>query len=122
MSDVLGQTTKGWSKEEDEALRAFYPRHGMTWDGWAEVLPERTQVAISTRASRLGLAQNKREGRQRSKRPMKMPTKDQSGYDGYVRRCMHEGMAPSQIDSMMGWWPGKTIRILTTIWNRESEN
>ena len=125
MNVVYGVAPNSWSEEEDAALKTFYPRHGASWNGWAEVLPGRTEKAISGRAGRLGVIKERPKPKpKRSKVPKpepKLPPAGPSGYDDYVRRCMRSGMAPSQIDSMMGWWPGKTIRILTTMWDKETE-
>lgn len=44
-----------WSEAEDAALAANYPEHGANWDGWDEVLPNRTRSAISARAVGRGI-------------------------------------------------------------------
>ena len=44
-----------YTKEETRALRKHYPLHGAAWDGWADVLPGRTQGSISSMAIKLGL-------------------------------------------------------------------
>ena len=46
---------RGWSAEEEQALRDNFPAHIKTWDGWAKVLPNRTWPAITKRANTLGL-------------------------------------------------------------------
>lgn len=113
-----------WTEAEDNALRVYYPRHGTDWDGWAEVLPGRTRKAIGGRAARIGVTVKRAKPIPKPKRKVEVHQQRSvgpSGYDKHVRRCMEQGMSPSQIDSMMGWWPGKAVRILTTMWDREAE-
>ena len=44
-----------WTYAEDRMVRDNYPRHGPSWDGWADVLPHRTKAAIASRAGMLGV-------------------------------------------------------------------
>ena len=44
-----------WMPDEDAALRAHYPRHGAVWEGWALLLPHRSECKVRNRARRLGL-------------------------------------------------------------------
>lgn len=44
-----------WTAEEDAALKEHYPTHGAVWDGWEDILPDRTVNGISYRAGRLGV-------------------------------------------------------------------
>lgn len=44
-----------YSEREDEIIRAYYPTHGITWDGWAVYLPGRTPDGIGARARHLGI-------------------------------------------------------------------
>lgn len=44
-----------YTDEETMAIRKLYPLHGAAWDGWADVLPGRTQNSISSMAIKLGL-------------------------------------------------------------------
>lgn len=46
---------RAWTPEEDELVRRHYPRHGMRWQGWDELLPHRSLNAIRVRAHGLGL-------------------------------------------------------------------
>ncbi len=43
-----------WTSAEDEIVRDNYPMHGAKWDGWEQLLPGRTTVAIQARAYKLG--------------------------------------------------------------------
>jgi hypothetical protein len=45
-----------WTKDEDEILRRFLPSHGPGWEGWKELLPDRSRYAISARKVSLGIA------------------------------------------------------------------
>ena len=44
-----------YTDDETRALRMLYPLHGAAWEGWADVLPGRTQGSISSMAIKLGL-------------------------------------------------------------------
>lgn len=44
-----------WTDGEDALIRELYPAHGRQWRGWAELLPARTQAAISDHARSLGV-------------------------------------------------------------------
>lgn len=44
-----------WSREEDVILIDEYPAHGLKWEGWAEVLPNRARGEIEKRAFVLGV-------------------------------------------------------------------
>lgn len=59
MSAVPTSYTR-WTKDEDAVLREHFAKHGRGWDGWALVLPGRSQQAIYTRASKLGLSSGRR--------------------------------------------------------------
>lgn len=49
-----------YTEREDEIIRTYYPRHGITWDGWAMYLPDRTPEGIGVRARHLGIYCEKR--------------------------------------------------------------
>ena len=49
-----------WTKEELAALCKHYPEHGSTWDGWEQLLNNRTVWAIRERARRIGVVYNPR--------------------------------------------------------------
>lgn len=113
-----------WSEAEDRAIREFYPRHGPRWDGWAEVLPWRTERAIASRAPVLGAYYQKPEGpppkRRRKRRPaLDAPTPDP--YEQYVIGYMKEGMTPLEIDAVMKWRRGTAKAILVEMWKRDKE-
>jgi hypothetical protein len=38
-----------WTEGEDEALMREFPAHGAAWEGWAELLPDRSRAAIAAR-------------------------------------------------------------------------
>ena len=50
-----GTGGRGWTADEDQALRDHFPTHGRAWDGWARVLPKRTWAGITKHASVLGI-------------------------------------------------------------------
>jgi hypothetical protein len=45
-----------WSADEDAKIRALYPQHGMSWDGWSTELPGRSTQAIQRRAADIGVS------------------------------------------------------------------
>lgn len=123
-----------WSDAEDNSVRQFYPRHGMRWEGWAEVLPNRSMRAIDARAKRLGV---QGPPRPEPKYPRRVRRKggDDSHYklptpnlfnvpdpnESYVMSCMRQLMAPSDIDRARHWIPGTAKRIILRKWSRENE-
>ncbi|MBQ9006737.1 MAG: hypothetical protein IJ092_10255 [Atopobiaceae bacterium] len=96
-----------WSDAEDDAVREFYPRHGGSWAGWAEVLPGRTKAAIRVRAGRIGVTTTEAKG---VARPRRDP------YDTAVTRGMSEGRTPAEIDAERHWTPGTAKRVLMGMW------
>lgn len=115
--------TTPWSKEEEAVLIEHYPSHGETWEGYVELLPSRTQRAIGKKARDLGLkvaepqhgSGRKKGGSYYRNRPYVDPC------EAKILSLMREGKSPSQIDAMMHWWSGKTVKILTGRWARERE-
>lgn len=119
-----------WSEEEDAAVVTFYPIHGRRWEGWKDVLPDRTMRAIEMRAQRLGVAPKREvamtEGtRRRGDRNHyarsqydREPPMTPDPNEGLVMRLMADGMTPSEIDDQMHWRPGKSILVLTHKWQR----
>lgn len=115
-----------WGEDEDNAVMTFYPKHGPMWDGWDEVLPNRTKRAIQVRAQRIGAApvrtrvgkgtNRKNRQKQLEPRPFRMPDPNER----YILRRMKEGLTPSQIDTEKHWIPGTSIRVLTERWDREN--
>lgn len=118
-----------WSDVEDDAIRTFYPSHGMMWEGWDEVLPGRTTYSIQNRARRLGVKSLiHHHGRKRNRpkgdsrhytSPSTTPTRDP--YESQVMRYMNDGMTPTEIDRKMGWYPGSARLILSNRWQRKKE-
>ena len=118
-----------WSEAEDRAVAVYYPRHGTGWEGWAEVLPNRTKRAIAARAARIGVAIVRGPRRPRAYKPKAADPRHKSKrirlepdpYEGTVIDYMAQGMTPSEIDACMGWHTGTTRLILTNRWERESD-
>lgn len=44
-----------WKPTEIAALRRYYVRKGLVWEGWERVLPGRSKQAISSKANNIGL-------------------------------------------------------------------
>jgi hypothetical protein len=44
-----------WTPDEDAIVRDAGTRHGLEWDGWADVLPNRSASAIAQRKVALGV-------------------------------------------------------------------
>ena len=97
-----------WTEAEDRALRSHYPTHGPSWEGWAEILPRRSEKAIRVRATRLGLTRTARAAR--GGRPRRNP------YDAAVMGGMSAGMTPREIDRARHWAPGTAARVLMGLW------
>ena len=51
----LSYSSPKWGSKEVEAVRNYYPLHGPDWDGWDELIPDRTRHAIQMCASRIGV-------------------------------------------------------------------
>lgn len=126
-----------WSESEDRALKTYYPRHGRSWKGWREVLPDRTEPAIAERARRLGIRPEvSGRGSHRheiSPEPQERPRGDRwhyavvptrptkDPYEAQVVRYMNEGMTPTEIDRKMGWFRGSARLIMSNRWARLKE-
>lgn len=108
-----------WGEAQDNALKEFWPRHGSQWDGWDEVLPTRSTGEIAKRAAELGLVADG-EKAPTIKRKAKT-TLVPDPYEGYVLRCMHQGMTPTEIDRSKRWLPGTARLIMSNRWLREKE-
>jgi len=94
-----------WSKHEDAILMAHYAKHGPSWEGWKELLPDRSKSSISTRVGRL------RESTSIGFIP--------DPYERRVVELMERGMSPSMIDKAMRW-PKETAReIMSQRWERD---
>lgn len=44
-----------WTEDEIDVLMRHYCEHGPKWDGWGELLPERTRTSIISKACSLNL-------------------------------------------------------------------
>lgn len=116
-----------WTDAQDQILRDNYPKHGGRWDGWATLLPNRTNRAIGARAQRIGLVRQRPQRKQRPKRPRaadehhrdKEIVQEPDPHEDYVLACMDAGMTPTEIDRRMHWFSGTTRLILTNRWERE---
>lgn len=110
-----------WGEFETLALMEFYPRHGPQWEGWDDVLPNRTRHAIIQKAAKLDL----KAPIVRSKRNVEDDDDEGSmtphEYERIVRNLMGEGLSPTQIDQMMHWVPRTAANILKEIWARDKE-
>lgn len=104
-----------WTDSEDELIRSAYPEHGPTWDGWAELLPNRSRRAIGLRASRLGVIMGWRE------QPEDEPIPDNGRHDRIVMRGMAAGKSPSQIDRENHWVRGTARRIVLLHWEQDKQ-
>jgi hypothetical protein len=60
-----------WTPDEDAVVRDAGTRHGLEWDGWADVLPNRSASAIAQRKVALGVISD------RSTRPREPWTDEQ---------------------------------------------
>lgn len=49
----------GFTKEEDQIIRDYYPSRGKVWSGWSILVPKHSESSIAARANRLGLASHK---------------------------------------------------------------
>lgn len=112
-----------WGEEEDNAITTYYPKHGPSWDGWAEVLPYRTNRAIQMRAQRIGVSPPRQRAKEKPSRKQREPklVKVPDPQERYVMRRMKDGLTPSQIDSEKHWIPGTAVRVMSEKWDRENE-
>lgn len=46
---------RAWTEAEEALVREHYPSHGATWDGWDELLPNRSLNAIRGHANGMGV-------------------------------------------------------------------
>lgn len=78
-----------WTAEELRAIEDNYPTHGLSWDGWLQILPGRTAASIQKRANKLGV----------SMRPEALSE---------LRRKAHGGnmvWVPAEDDALTGHYP-----------------
>jgi len=108
-----------WTQEELDILGEEYPKHGPSWDGWPNVLPNRSICSIKYKVAQLGICVLRKGNKHRRVACMPgRPPMTQDPYEPYVLRRMEEGLSPSQIDMEMKWRPGKTVLVLTERWER----
>lgn len=120
--------TDPWTEAELDLLREHYEEKGCKWDGWKELLPNRSPMSIRRKSNMIGL-------KIRSKLPRAKRTVYATGanecehtyvrtpdpYEERVMGMMHDGMAPSQIDRAMRWRPGRAAMIVIERWERDNE-
>lgn len=122
-----------WTETEDSMIRTYYPVHGRRWQGWSEVLPNRSLRAIQMRAQRLGATKYKvlpSANKERRKRPRAADARHRSCHvvpvadpmERVIADLMRDGYTPSEIDRRMKWPPNRAVYILTQRWERESGN
>lgn len=44
-----------WTRDEETILAQYFPRHPIDWDGWDELMPNRSRSSIRTHAYAMGL-------------------------------------------------------------------
>lgn len=49
------RSKKTWTRKEEQVVRDYYPTHGATWEGWLELLGDRSYAAIQRKAHNLGV-------------------------------------------------------------------
>lgn len=98
----------GWSLEEDQALLENMVWHHSSWPGWQSVLPDKTNRQIRYRMAQI------KSGK------VSAPTARNPDED-IVMQGMADGMAPSEIDRIMGWVDERSRKICVQCWEREQE-
>ena len=117
-----GGRREPWGQFETLTLMEFYPRHGPQWEGWDDVLPNRTRSAITQKAAKLDLkAPIVRIGRNVEDDDDDEGSMTPYEYERIVRSLMGEGLSPTQIDQQMHWIPSTTANILKDMWARDKE-
>lgn len=117
-----------WTDAEVNALRVYYPTHGASWKGWAEVLNGRSKKAIQRKAGLLDIFHEDMRKSPERKRPEHVfreashktyncePTPDP--YERLILKLLHEGKTLKEIDRRMHWHPDRAKQILTERWKR----
>lgn len=98
-----------WSPDEDRLLRANYPSHGSTWEGWRRLLPDRTESSIRNRAQRLDIFRDQ------------YATTASDDADERVIQLFHAGWPCSRIDGVLGLPEGRAHRVVVGSWADETE-
>ena len=118
---------RSWSVDEMRMIEVYYPSHGSEWEGWSEVLGNRSKKAIRRKASLMGVECDV----ERKRRESQHGDTDKFRYDfvqmadpyeGFVLRMLNDGKTLRQIDACMHWHPGKAKLILTERWKREEKS
>ena len=109
----MQMATDRWTLLEDDMIVEHYQERGPEWEGWKDVLPNRTKSSIRSRAKRLGL----RRSRFNAVTMVKYMEPDPYENDVFAR--LEVGFAPSQIDDVMGWPRGTAAAIAVDKWRRE---
>lgn len=105
-------------------MARLYPKHGSSWEGWKDFLPEKTPKAILNRAIRMGLRRRKKSQVKRETAAVSAnaDTLDQPDpYEDVVIAYMSAGFPPSEIDKRMKWFRGTAGLIATNMWKRDAE-
>lgn len=56
MQDIVRKRRAGrWTRDEEAILHRHFPRHPIDWEGWDELLPNRTKDSIRAHAYSMGL-------------------------------------------------------------------
>lgn len=113
-----------WSKEESDILVRLYPKHGSSWEGWKDSLPEKTPKAILNRAIRMGLKRRKKPQAKRRTETVNMDAGSlvqPDPYEDVVAAYMSAGFPPSEIDRRMKWFRGSAGLIVSNMWKRDAE-
>lgn len=112
-----------WTKEDVALLELYYPEHGPSWDGWTELLPNRSVNAITSMARSFGI-------RKATKKPKPSPDLAHrvvrfelrpDPYEREVVAMMEAGLTPTQIDQRKHWFRGTARLIMSNRWKRERD-
>lgn len=97
-----------WTLAEDQALLENMAWHGYTWIGYRSVLPDKTERQIRYRMAQI------RTGKVSLGRGI-------AADEEIVMQGMHDGMAPSEIDRVMGWVDEHSRKMCVQHWARDNE-
>lgn len=113
---------KRWTKDESMRLLKFYPEHGLSWDGWKTMLPDKTRKSILNKAIRMGLKRRKKHPKKKEivKVNSTVNFNPPDPYEDVVIAYMSAGFPPSEIDERMGWFRGSAGLIMSNMWKRET--
>lgn len=108
-----------WTDDEVRKLKENYPGRGMYWDGWGQVLPGRTAYSIRKKAEKVGVHVFRDPRRNDPVKALLASSVDP--FERYVVERMSVGLTPTEIDRERKWWPGKSVMIITGLWERGEE-